>query len=1070
MRRSWAVPAAVALAAGLLGAAGEAPGDADVPEMWEAGRAYEDDLQILRFVEPAPEEFTAEDEATLVENERMRRAIQERFLNEDLTAAELEYLARRVDALVVTISTLREKRDRWLAHIEGRVASERAEPPVLSAAEITTEFDVNRFYELVTLWIDFYRKEMGFDSAGSGPKASATEWMRLAQKFQEIGRLTVTSHVDGPARYVLRSLLLEARSLLLASTLYYRSGEKDRQLDAYVRGLEILEWIAAGDWGEHEMLPVAPNPYGGCELFGSDDSRFYPRLMQMKTSEKAREQLSMYCPWGLKSFLAMRKLGLTEGLDWRILLPYGDREAQYVSQALLRTNIPSNIVADMERFVEGRFEHFGGSVAIEWQVPPSVTYSVWYISPLVENLGIAQFMDYIGKAATFAAGGPKALLLSIAIDAAAAAIEGEYDSQRGVFAASGTAEDAERYRLSEEIHDMREAAAAGVRAAPDIASFAQTVLDQIERRTMEALFENIDPTDAAAAAQLGNPRTYDGGYMPPVFVRADAIGWEEAPEDEYMRTWHYVRFYQYDARGLTGLERYDLSTSRVRDLPGLSRYIAGDEATAKATWVPLAGRHQAVDARLYVTDLTPKAQVIVLSADAATTRSLSAGLGEDEVLAIVLSGGGSDGWERVIGEITPGEPLDFTYMLLREVLPLDRNILSTMSLRSGYFQKLYKRYRIRFLKCRKEPSQDGWVYTPTDPATAVRGELEVRFAPGPSGETAGRISHELAGLSFPGLVVVDRTLERRETAELDMQVSSEPVLARQMKVTTGIRQPVDGVVTVHANADSYSLKVTVAPVDPGVHHMRVETNGSTFHLYGRVNSLHSAVVFQGMIPAHPGRHEVVLRYGDLAPYTFTVERDRGASSLDQSRASVEWARERYNNATDPEFRSYTAAIYWSQIRWLAVAHHGAGDYSKAMQLLQQALSNASQADRTGTSRAPREWRGVYRNSLRAMRRTAYFLGDAESIADITLHYMAAHADNAHAVNVRLGQGRTPEVLARDIAREYERFVHDAITAGVRGGEAERLIEEYLRWRQRAGSTMLDLERLKFDYGQEMPLR
>ncbi len=1081
MGRLWGLAAGAYLAAALLFFAGQARGAGDVPQMTGVGRAHEDDvpemseagrshegeaLEPVRFIEPAPDKFTPEEEAHLAEMQRQLRAMQDKFLTADLSKAETEFLAGKAGALLTVIKSLTEKKNRWQAYIEGRPAADANDVPEISDATANAAaLDVRKFNEFVTVWIGFYRTDMKFDSAGNAPPASAMEWMRLAKKFQEISRMSMSGPI-GNRKYILRALLLEARSMLSGSFAYMREGDSARQLDAYVRGLDVLEWLASQDWGDDEMLPAATRPYDGCDLYGCDDSRLYPRLVQMKTSVKARELLSRHCPWGLKNFLAMRAIGLVDGLDWRILVPVGGREVEYLSEAPLRVGVPTSIEADMKAFADGRFVHFGKEVRLEWLTAPKTTYSVWFFSPVANSGGVAPLVDLVSKAVTLAMGGPFALLLDIQVDLIGDALSDDY-SAVPMFAATGTAEDTKNFKLHDEAHVSKQLLGGAIKSAKGWTDFFQVVLERTEKNEMENLFDGIDPEDGMIPWQMGNPKTYDGGHVPPVLIRADAIGLEKTPVDEYPRSWRYVRYYQYDARLMSGLADYDLSKYPVKEMKYLSRYLAGDESVSSALWRPLVGGNRANDARLYVTDFSPKAQVLKLFAGQATTERWTSGLKKGEVIAAMISDGAKGSPETVMGEVTPGKPLDMSYGLFRQDLPVDKQIISAIGIPYGWFSRLYKTYLVRFVKCTKTRSQDGKVvYTQAEPATAEKEQLIVRFAPGPNGEKTGKVSYALETSTFPGLVVLEQTLTGG-LAEMDRTTSAAPVLKQLMTVVSNQQ----GQVTkVGRGIETILIEATVTPVEPGAHHMTAECKGYTYHLWSRVDRVGSAAVFRGAIPAHPGRYDVTLRYGSLAPYTFTVEKEGEAFDYSGPNGQIARAQQNYNNAKSADSRAMIAAVHADGVRWLAQEYHKAGEYAQAMQCARQVLDAARQAEMTGNSNTAAKWQEVYMSTLKQMCKTTLFTGDGQTCAQATQAYMAAYAAHWQKANVTYGASQTPEKLAMNVAQEYAYRIHDAITAGAQGQAVEALVNEYLGWRQRGGAKELQYNASQFYYGQEMPAR
>lgn len=1044
--------------------------DRGVPELSAPGEAHEPQQGPLRFRSPRPPEFTPEDVSNLAEATQRLREMQNRFLTADLSQEELEALAAQARIFVTTITRLTEKRDAWQTYIEGREPA--ASMPELVATDLAPAVtDVTGFYRLAKAWMGLCRRHMGLESAGSNPTPpSITEWKQLIEELQSYSRVQMTTFFEGNARYVLRALLLEARCHLTLSTLHFRRGDARSQLDSYMRGLEILEYLANllrpgtvdQDLEKHEKLPEAPFPHNGCELYGCNDSRFEQGGHQVKTGDKARELLSDYCPWGVQSFLALRAMGLTDGLDWRILLPYGDKDVQYLSEAPFRGAVPAGIQADMDAFRRGRFQHRGKNVSIQWDRPPIVTYSVWYVSPLVETMEFAGLIEWATRVLKVLTGQTMLMLLDEGQDFFIDRLAGEYAPDEPIFAATGTAKDLSNYELIEEMYSARTSGATLFKLATDT---MQGVVEYIQRQEIENLFDGINPNDPAVQAPLGGPKTYDGGFMPHVLIRADAMGWEKTSASEYRRRWHYVRNYQYDGRILSGLAPYDLGRHTVSRLPRLPDYLAGIQQVQKDTWKPLGGKIRANDARLYVMDFAPKTQILRLSVPPATLRDWSRGLKENETLVATIMPVGMADSETVMGEMNANTGLQLSYALMAYHTRTDETLMRLIPAAHAWRERLHAQYQVRVLRCARGQMVGGrMTYRLDDPGVVERARFEVRFLSRRGAPATGKRTYELAGRTHPGLVILDQVVQGGAPRLPDPAVSEGPVLKQRLHVSLDDRS---GTVTLDKSRDTGNLMATVTPAEPGSHHLTVEAQGRVYHLWCRVDALSSSAIFAASIPVPPGRYDMAVRYGGLTS-TITVDRPSQPADTSGAEAQIRRAQDGQAKARSAEQRSLQQALYWDGHRWLAQERHRAGQYGQALEILRQVLKNIPPDQLKGSGLTADKWREVYRAVVKQMVQAALFTADEPTYAQAAPLYLRAWTDHWTGQDARRRPElrEAPKQFAAHRADDHAEVIRGAILLGMRREAVEQLLAQYFEWRRKAGVTMPQYDTNQFCYGPE----
>jgi hypothetical protein len=356
------------------------------------------------------------------------------------------------------------------------------------------------------------------------------------------------------------------------------------------------------------------------------------------------------------------------------------------------------------------------------------------------------------------------------------------------------------------------------------------------------------------------------------------------------------------------------------------------------------------------------------------------------------------------------------------------------------------------------------VYRLNDPGVVEQARFEVRFLPRLGAAATGRRSYELGGQPHAGLVVLEHVYQGETPYTPDLTVSEGPLLKPRLHAELDGKI---GTVAVDKSRDTASIKATATPVEPGLHHLTVETQECLYHLWCRVDALSSSAIFVAKIPIAPGHYDMTVRYKDLAS-TFTIERTVDAEDTSGAQAQIRRAEEGYTRARSAEQQSLQRALYWDGHRWLAQEHHRAGQYTGAMEILEQFLKNIPPDQLKGSGLTADKWREIYRSAVKQILQTALFAGDDLAYARVAPSYLQAWTDHWTEQNVRRRpeQREDPKQFAVRRADDCAEVIHGAILVGVRRETIEPLLAQYFEWRRKAGATMLQYDRNQFCYGPE----
>ena len=572
----------------------------------------------------APPPFTEDHEAWLT-----TVVAQSAVLTRQVQALPPEAEPSKVDALKMRLATLRAEWQDLEAHQElweayrQRIASSQA--AIVQGGRPTPA--LNRA-ALIDLFKQYHVAKAFRDEAMAAPlevtdaqRPSARQWEQLAEKFERLLRSAQTATGDDGA-LALHGRLLQGACYLFASVEHFQANARKMQMQQYVRGIRVVDWVIQHDG-------AAPPMPGVDDVAGYNLPRWpaaHPSLQPEPTITQARELLSDFCPWGAQTYRILAASGLMAGFDWRALSPYGSEKIS-VAPVPVRW-LPQDVEQDMAPIITGAFAAQGGVQNFRWRIEPQPTYTVWFVSPRAHGLQASTVFAYALKVNKLIFAGPEALLIDELKGLAIDRMGGWFGQGSGIHWASGHAgnllgismvtthwldpEAGWTFLVKPENGPARFKPSGAF--APDWGDLFKgalmDVLKSLEKAEMNLLFECVQPNNAAISAAFGNPKTYNGAPMPGVIIRGDTLGWQDMPEDRYRRLLHIVRYYRFDPRVFVGM--VGLSETPAERAARNAAQWEGTLTGPTQFWRRLPEEPQPLGTRIHLNDFSPRAQVIRL--------------------------------------------------------------------------------------------------------------------------------------------------------------------------------------------------------------------------------------------------------------------------------------------------------------------------------------------------------------------------------------------------------------------------------------------------------------------------
>ena len=578
------------------------------------------------------------------------RPLRERLLDPDTPPDEIQAIIDEATPLATAL-------EQYNRRVDGTEAGEQA-PPVLSEYQPASAsgpadklMDLQTIYGLFQEFMNLEARHMG--AVGHPPDIS--EWLSLVERLTPYARHQVVFNPEGPDPLVLRATLLLGSCRLYASVCYFRKGAAAQQHDSYIRGLEILENLVLAfdtarslhqnDPDACETVLEASPPFTGVEQAGVGSLGLTDGALhgeQVPTSIGARRRLAEYCPWGLTAYQKLHRLGLTEGLDWRILRPYADGEQPLVSVAAISRGIPRSALNEMDLAHQGLINHRGQKFPIAWRtVPPEPTFTVWFASPALFDTRASTCVGWGLKAIKLIFGGPLDLIVDETIGHLTGVVGKEYGEDSQIYLGAKVAEGLNNFGFESDFLIEGKDFAQGKPPKEILKAF----LEWLEDETIKMTFDAIDPSDEKLRSQTGSPVSYDETTIPMVLLRGDLLGFERVPSHKFLRTWNFITFHQLDLRGLLGVQNADLSSS-------IPRRVAHAPSPSDSAWARLP---DPLGTRLILGDMAPQVQVIRLMERPEVVRAWKEILDDGQTLVALLYRNPNDSRPVAFHEIEDNE-------------------------------------------------------------------------------------------------------------------------------------------------------------------------------------------------------------------------------------------------------------------------------------------------------------------------------------------------------------------------------------------------------------------------------
>ena len=290
-------------------------------------------------------------------------------------------------------------------------------------------------------------------------------------------------------------------------------------------------------------------------------------VRQTTSSDAARKFLADFCPWGAEAYFCLEEAGLTgradgAGLDYRILRPFETDAPDgrpEVSDVVIRgAAVPASVAAEMARIVGDRSRgnlDAAGTMPIDWDwVAKEPTYVVRWVSPRFDDPTFKDRFEKALKYVGYVFGGWSGL-----IDEGYGYLEGGLIEGLLKQIGESYGEDGAIYWTSSLLVSAKDA---GVLTSdfllkkdvggvlPDLSpknlveKLAENSFGLLDEFLRRGFYETVDP------ATLADGKTYDGRPVPPILIRADLLGFQKVPDDQYCRDLHAVRFYAFEPRAV----------------------------------------------------------------------------------------------------------------------------------------------------------------------------------------------------------------------------------------------------------------------------------------------------------------------------------------------------------------------------------------------------------------------------------------------------------------------------------------------------------------------------------------
>ncbi len=942
--------------------------------------AADEDSALIQLGKP--ERFTAEEQQKLDDTIDALKDVQERLLTHELSEKQIQVMSEQAQRYALEINLLQNRKTAWneylLVHPEGRTPADPDSaigPPTASRSP----FDYAGFFKLLKTFSESEEK-----LAKSQNTLSPQAWEGLGKSLSTYASVAFQPRGDAVAPYVLRAALLTGECYLNASVLYFKGNKRAEQMKAYKQGIAYLERVIRVSYmGDEEQLGTLPLTHAdapdGTYFWAGCWKGNIEEHSQVTSTYKARKMLADFCPWGVPAWTFLDAAGFAQLINFKILHPYGDDEADRLQEASLRSNIPVHIKRDTEKFVAGDFDWYGQRTIVPWVAPPRATYSVWFMSPRVFDMSPAERLAWGLRFFKLVNSGAMDLLVDETINFCLKHVELQLGSESYVYGASGMAVDANNMGFdSDFLIDGKP-----FNQFKLYKEVLMKVISGLEKKEMELLFDTLDPKEPALLDFSGRPSSYDDSRVPPVIIRADAMAFEKLPDCRYPRSWHMVRYYQFDPRGPTGVDNYDLFKRDIGTVPSTGNYLAGDLVANVKTWPLMRWQPKPWGYRIYISDFSPNGQVICVKFSNETLENWKERLPKEETVFAVLED--PNGNIITMTEVT-GTQVRVHLRNGRIHLKDQPAGIANPSGPTCMLMDMFKRYSLRITS--GEKTADGWRVSSS---SADFFSANADFAGRPGKAFAGRISSPMRGW-----------IQLDYDVDAPIDIDPKPSMADPFPPILRV----DGVKFSGAKVEQgpydqkeFTLNASIAPAPGDMITLAIKVNGRVYYLYDKTGRIAAGALFYGKIPLERGENKFELVSSvPNTRFAFTTQRKEPQALYDPAKEEETiiglWKEMEEFRKQDKPYGYYTCLrSMLSNYHFAARSAYEAGQFALAKQYLDKYFAQFPQRAAVEATDFNDQMSSLDESRMFAcetMMKVAFAQADAAALATAGMQYFAAN--------------------------------------------------------------------------------
>jgi len=422
----------------------------------------------------------------------------------------------------------------------------------------------------------------------------------------------------------------------------YNAPPRVTQFDyAYYSPLELFRAYAASELNE-----AGPVMRTRLEAQADGQEEPYHGFRQIRTSTAARQWLTSFCPWGVRIYRFMQAEGIIGRNELGVLRPFGtqttdlselqlllhalgNRTVQMLAEKPLQDHIPIHIQKELGQLIgtgqpmpsrPGQrlkwLRDAQGTVGrkpIQWRVVQAEpTYTAWFYSPACFDMKTSERLGWALRAVKLYFGGVAVLVEDELQDVFVTFIAGMAGKDGVLHWTSYIAVEQDNWGVPR-LFDAN-IGAIGKSIKP-LKEFSKLAFGHMEEKEIEWLYENIDPDKFRGGI------SYDGASsVPPIMLRGEVFGFEQAKPFKYQKNHRLVRYYRLEPAHLASSfadATYDLSKDVHPTLHWEATYRQGQETIHRWVWPAIANETdrdgrvtKPLGSRDYVTDYAPVSQIV----------------------------------------------------------------------------------------------------------------------------------------------------------------------------------------------------------------------------------------------------------------------------------------------------------------------------------------------------------------------------------------------------------------------------------------------------------------------------